>query len=60
MGSPILVGLGSMMTSTLLGQYFLIRSLIRMSFWWSLGPVWYQPTTRSFAFTFLCTRVRVR
>ena len=32
-GSPILVGLGSMMTRTELGQYFLIRSLIKMSFW---------------------------
>ena len=32
-GSPILVGLGSMMTRTELGQYFLIRSLIKISFW---------------------------
>ena len=42
-----------MMTRTLLGQYFLIRSLIRISFWWSFGPVWYHPTTLSLAFTFL-------
>ncbi len=30
---------------------FLTRSLMRMSFWCSLGPVWYQPTIRSLAFT---------
>ena len=29
------------------------RSLILMSFWWSLGPVWYQPTILSRALTFL-------
>ena len=29
------------------------RSLILMSFWWSLGPVWYQPTILSLALTFL-------
>ena len=50
---PILVGFGSIMTRTDCWQYFLIRSLIRISFWWSLGPVWYQPTIRSLALTFL-------
>ena len=31
------------------GQYFLTSSLIFTSFLCSLGPVWYQPTMRSFA-----------
>lgn len=34
---------------TELGQYLRIISLMAMSLWWSLGPVWYHPTTFSLA-----------
>lgn len=52
-GRPRSFGFASIMTNTEFGQYLRINSLTAMSFWCNLGPVWYQPTTRSRAFTFL-------
>lgn len=48
------------MTRTEFGQYRLISSLIATSFWWSLGPVWYQPTIFSLARNRIYTQVALQ